>query len=162
MRNYFALFDFEVKFDINLDLLEKKYLELQVKYHPDNSALDTPKKKIELIDKTGEINQAYQTIKDNLGRAIHMLVLQDINFKDYRLEKNDLQEIWDECDLVDGMDNKNVLQTKLIQKLDYKKNIISKLSKAFEANDYNLANYYTVILKYSENLISCLKQKCES
>ena len=162
MRNYFDLFDFEVKFNINLDILEKKYLELQKKYHPDNFVADTSKKKIEFFDNTGEINKGYQIIKDDLKRAIHILELKNINFQDCTIKKNDLEIIWGEYNLAEKMNNEKELQAKLIQKLDDKKNIISKLSNAFKVQNYNLASYYTVILKYLENLIIFLNQKCKS
>ncbi len=72
--NHFQKFNLEAKFQINLSELETKYLQPQQQCHPD-TARDQTEAEINSI----LINQAYQTLKNPIKRAIYLLQLQGIN-----------------------------------------------------------------------------------
>lgn len=69
MNNPFTLFDLPVDFQINNDLLSSRYLSLQKSLHPDNFAHCSPQEQRLAMQKSAEINDALQTLKDPISRA---------------------------------------------------------------------------------------------
>ncbi|GGP46910.1 MULTISPECIES: co-chaperone HscB [Shewanella] len=76
--NYFDLFNLEPAFDIDTALLAERYRELQRAVHPDKFANDTEQQKMLSVQRTAQINDGYQTLKNPLRRAEHMLSLRGI------------------------------------------------------------------------------------
>jgi molecular chaperone HscB len=76
--DYFKEFGLSRSFVIDLDQLEESYLAQQLKFHPDkyiNADSDTKRKSLE---KTIDINKAYDTLKFDLSRALYLLELEGI------------------------------------------------------------------------------------
>src|SRR3712207_6768551 len=83
MKNPFALFDLPVDFNLNNDLLSSRYLSLQKSLHPDNFAHGSAQEQRLAMQKSAEINDALQLLKDPISRAnsiiaLHTGKLQDI------------------------------------------------------------------------------------
>ena len=80
--NFFELFEIPVAYDIDLNLLQQKYTALQQAVHPDRFASAGDQEKRLSMQQTSHINEAYQTLKDPVARALYMLKLKgmDINF----------------------------------------------------------------------------------
>ena len=75
--NYFELFELEVIFNIDKNLLLDKYIELQKKYNPDKAESE-----VELYKRTSiasEVNAAYKTLKNDYLRASYILKLKGID-----------------------------------------------------------------------------------
>ncbi len=72
--NHFFNLNLEVKYDLDFDLLEKNYLELQQQYHPDKSLSD--------LEKSIAINESYKILNNPILRAEHLLELQNIFLDD--------------------------------------------------------------------------------
>lgn len=69
MNNPFALFDLCVDFNLDLSQLTDRYLNLQKSLHPDNFADSTPQEQRLSMQKSAEINDAFQCLKDPIRRA---------------------------------------------------------------------------------------------
>ena len=66
--NEFEIFSMEKKVLINLDLLEKNYLELQMTFHP-NKFIGLSNREVEISNKySSKINEAYNTLKNHVSR----------------------------------------------------------------------------------------------
>ncbi|MEL6711050.1 MAG: Fe-S protein assembly co-chaperone HscB [Pseudomonadota bacterium] len=77
--NYFELFQLPVTFDINFDNLTQRYHILQKASHPDRHTQSVGTAQQLALQHTITINEAYQTLKDPLQRAIYLLSLQGIS-----------------------------------------------------------------------------------
>ncbi|MFB2718656.1 co-chaperone HscB [Shewanella xiamenensis] len=77
--NYFELFKFSPTFDIDTALLAERYRDLQRAVHPDKFANDTEQQRLLSVQRTAQVNDGYQTLKDPIRRAEHMLSLRGID-----------------------------------------------------------------------------------
>lgn len=77
--NYFELFKFSPAFDIDTAVLAERYRELQRAVHPDKFAHDTEQQKLLSVQRTAQVNDGYQTLKDPIRRAEHLLSLRGID-----------------------------------------------------------------------------------
>lgn len=81
--NYYRLFDVPVSFEVDLDLVQQRYMELQKAVHPDKFVNSSPQEKRLSMQQTSRINEALNTLKQPVGRALYLLKLKgmDINFE---------------------------------------------------------------------------------
>lgn len=77
--NYFELFKFSPAFDIDTVALAERYRELQRAVHPDKFANDTEQQRLLSVQRTAQVNDGYQTLKDPIRRAEHLLMLRGID-----------------------------------------------------------------------------------
>jgi molecular chaperone HscB len=75
-KNYFAIFNSPVTFNLDLNAIAGLYRELQKAVHPDRYANGSDQVRRLAMQKTSLINQAFQTLKDPVSRALYMLQLQ--------------------------------------------------------------------------------------
>jgi molecular chaperone HscB len=61
--NYFELFGFPVGFYIDQPTLNKTYIQLQKKYHPDFHGQDSEEERAEALEQSSMVNKAYRTFK---------------------------------------------------------------------------------------------------
>ena len=77
-QNYFELVGLPVSFDIDAELLNARYLDLQKEVHPDRFASSTEHEKRLSMQWATLINTAHATLKDPLQRAVYLLEMQDV------------------------------------------------------------------------------------
>ncbi len=77
--NYFQLFDIENSFDIDLQNLSSSYQALQKAVHPDKYAHASEQEQRIAVQKSAQINDAYQTLKNPLLRAEYILVERGVD-----------------------------------------------------------------------------------
>ncbi|WP_372882199.1 co-chaperone HscB [Psychromonas sp.] len=87
--NYFELFSLPVTFPIDHTLLSATYRELQKQYHPDKFVMYGDSERLSAMQKSTEINDAYQTLKNSCLRAQYLLSLAGL---DIALEQRTLQD----------------------------------------------------------------------
>jgi molecular chaperone HscB len=83
--NYFAAFELAPTFLIDIIALASRFRELQSATHPDRFVSANDADKREAMARATEVNEAYQTLRDPVRRAMYMLWLKGINAMD---EKN--------------------------------------------------------------------------
>jgi molecular chaperone HscB len=81
--DFFQLFDVPVSFEVDLDLIQQRYMELQKAVHPDKFVNASAQEKRISMQHTSRINEALNTLKQPVERAIYLLKLKDmdINFE---------------------------------------------------------------------------------
>lgn len=84
-QTHFALFGLPERQLLELAPLEQAYRAVQAQVHPDRHALATDAEKRRALEWATQANQAYQTLKHPLSRAIYLLSLRGV---DPELESN--------------------------------------------------------------------------
>lgn len=145
-QNFFDTFNLPVLFNIDIDMLNHQYRTLQKTIHPDRFVNATDAEKKQSLQKSTQINDAYQVLKDPIKRASHIISLHQVLKEntlppDFLMQQmeweeefetiNDLEQVQLFSDEIDG--EKKMLMDLLAMDLDEKKdwesatNIIGKL-----------------------------------
>lgn len=145
-QNFFETFNLPVLFNIDIDMLNHQYRTLQKTIHPDRFVNATDAEKKQSLQKSTQINDAYQVLKDPIKRASHIISLHQVLKEntlppDFLMQQmeweeefetiNDLEQVQLFSDKIDG--EKKMLMDLLAMDLDEKKdwesatNIIGKL-----------------------------------
>lgn len=74
-NNYFELLGLPVSFEIDFDRLNDNYRKIQKSIHPDNFSNASDMERRMSVQKAAQINDAFQTLKTPLKRAIYLLSL---------------------------------------------------------------------------------------
>lgn len=77
--NYFQLFDIEETFSIDLASLSERYQTLQKTVHPDRFAHASSQEQLLAVQKSALINDAYETLKDEIKLGEYLLTLRQVN-----------------------------------------------------------------------------------
>ena len=77
--NYFQLFGIEASFDVDLQNLSSNYQTLQKTVHPDKFAHASAQEQRIAVQKSAQINDAYQTLKQPLLRAEYILIQRGVD-----------------------------------------------------------------------------------
>jgi molecular chaperone HscB len=129
--NYFSLLDIPVSFDIHQDQLEKAYFTAQRQYHPDRFFGKPTEERNQALQKSMDINKAYDALKDPLKRAQYLLHLQEI-------------EVGGEHDTVKPSHDLLIEIMELREQLEEKKdsNLIHQLRHLHENSLLDISKYY--------------------
>ncbi|MDX1923634.1 MAG: Fe-S protein assembly co-chaperone HscB [Rickettsiaceae bacterium] len=157
--NYFELFALKPQFQINLTQLEERYIELQKQIHPDSGQKT---KDIEAYD----LNQAYQTLKNDYLRACLLLKQNGVDLLDENqqsnVDKNFLLEILERNELIDELEDLGALERDIEEVRNQRSDCIESIDLAFRSGDKLRAVNYTIYLKYYDNLLAILNKKIQS
>ncbi|HUC53095.1 MAG TPA: Fe-S protein assembly co-chaperone HscB [Candidatus Cybelea sp.] len=74
--DYFALFEMPKKLWIEMAGLEKKFLQLSWKLHPDNFVNATEHERELSLKRSSELNDAYRTLRDPVSRVEYLLAIE--------------------------------------------------------------------------------------
>lgn len=87
--NYFELFSLPAAFSVDKTRLSQTYRDLQKQFHPDKFAMQDDRTRLQAMQKSTEINDAFETLKDSCLRAQYLLKLSGL---DIELEQRTLQD----------------------------------------------------------------------
>lgn len=140
--NYFELFDLPVSFDIDTEKLTSRYRDLQSVIHPDKYVNASEKERRLAMQKAVQINEAFQTLKNPLSRAIYLLQLQGIDSKDSHSAMDgeflmSQMELREELAEIKDFDALNAFLNNLEKNLQ---NLIEQLSQEFRKTDWQAAS----------------------
>lgn len=76
--NHFELFDLPAAFNIDAAVLQQRYRKLQQTMHPDRFAHGTDREKLLAVQRTAQLNDAYQTLRSPLTRAEYLLAMRGV------------------------------------------------------------------------------------
>jgi molecular chaperone HscB len=74
--DYFAMFEMPRKLWIEMGDLEKKFLQLSWKLHPDNYVNATPEEREISLKRSSELNDAYRTLREPVARVEYLLAIE--------------------------------------------------------------------------------------
>ncbi|QSX31296.1 co-chaperone HscB [Shewanella cyperi] len=102
--NYFELFNFPAAFELDTQALAGRYRELASAVHPDKFAGGSEQEKLLAVSRTAMINDAFQTLKDPVRRAEHLLVLKGVDIR------HEIQTVRDTAFLMQQMEWREALE----------------------------------------------------
>jgi molecular chaperone HscB len=104
--NYFELFEFDIAPIIDKDLLMKKYLFLQKKFHPDNFSLSNEFEQSESLEMSAKINKAIAVFKSELETVGYFLEIKGLitDNEKYQLPSAFLMEMMEVNEQIDEGD----------------------------------------------------------
>lgn len=121
----FELFGLPVRWEVDLAALEKAYREAQKAVHPDRVAQGDAKARLEAMQKTSAINEAYKILKDPMRRAEELLRRRGIVIsddakmpQDFLHEILDLREALEEAKAAKDLDRVRTLAAKVSESRD--------------------------------------------
>ncbi|MGB0893519.1 MAG: co-chaperone HscB [Parashewanella sp.] len=140
--NYFELFGFNTDYSIDQTQLSERYRELQRLVHPDKFANNSEQEKLLAIQKTAQINDGYQTLKDPICRAEHILQLRGIDIshetttvKDTSFLMQQMQWREDIEDIQTHADPHTAIDHLAASFNEYKKTIFAELTSSLDKNN---------------------------
>ena len=74
--DYFAMFEIPRKLWIEMGALEKKFLQLSWKLHPDNYVNASPEEREISLKRSSELNDAYRTLREPVVRVEYLLAIE--------------------------------------------------------------------------------------
>lgn len=112
--NYFQLFNIDAAFDVDLNQLAQTYQMLQKSVHPDRFAQASNQEQLLAVQKSAEINDAYQTLKQPIKRAEYLLASRGVeipneqhSFRDtsFLMRQMELREALEDVKFADDIDS---------------------------------------------------------
>lgn len=103
-KDYFALFNLPVDFNLDSDTLTKRYCEMQGTVHPDRFVNATEKERRISVQMTALLNEAYHVLKAPLTRARYLLTLRGIDIDDSTTRK-DIAFLTEQMELRERLDD---------------------------------------------------------
>ena len=76
--DFFSLFGLPRKLWIEMSALEKKFLELSWKLHPDKSVNASAQEQALSLKRSSEMNDAYRVLRDPVARVEYLLRIEDM------------------------------------------------------------------------------------
>ncbi|AAU38329.1 MULTISPECIES: Fe-S protein assembly co-chaperone HscB [Basfia] len=161
MNNPFALFDLPIEFQLDQNRLSERYLALQKALHPDNFANSSAQEQRLAMQKSAEVNDALQILKDPILRADCIIALntgeqqnteekstQDMAFLMQQMQwREQLEEIENTQD-IDG------LMTFSAEIEQSNKEKISEISTALSMKDWQQAKLINDRLRFIKKLMT--------
>ncbi len=157
MHNPFALFELPVTFSIDLTQLKLRYLALQKQLHPDNFAHKSEQEQRMAMQKSTQINDAWQQLSHPVLRAESIIQLHlgenqqmksnhDVAFLMQQMQwREELEGIEEQQDLsaLDAFSAKIQLQNQ---------SIMQNLAEKLEKQDWEQAKKFTDQLRFIQKL----------
>ena len=103
--DYFAVLQVPVSCEVDLAALEQHYRQLQAQWHPDRKAGAPEQERLEAIQRTSLLNDAYTTLKTPLLRAAHLLLLRGIDVGVYTQSQLEPAFLLSQMELRDELDD---------------------------------------------------------
>jgi len=141
-QNYFEIFNFPVRFNIDLNKLQKSYRIIQSKIHPDKFVSASEIEKKQSLMKSTEINDAYQTLKNPIKRANYLIKINlQSEIKDTNLPPEFLlqQMEWEEHLESIEENKKELKQFELLIKNEYQENLFNLENECDKNKDWDKA-----------------------
>jgi molecular chaperone HscB len=154
-QNAFEVFSLPLVFDLSPKLLERQYLSLQKMFHPDKFALKGEQEKHYADQRSAEVNEAYNVLKDPILRAKH--ILGQLGYKvaeeDERLDDSKfLMFILDTRERIEeaSEDELDTIRTEIAISID---SFLKELSVFFTEKKYDDAKNAVIRLIYLQKLM---------
>ena len=158
-QNFFETFNLPIFFNVDIDMLNHQYRTLQKTIHPDRFINATDAEKKQSLQKSTQINDAYQVLKDPIKRASHIINLHQV-LKENALPPDFLmqQMEWEEeLETINDLEKIQLFSDKIEEE---KKILIELLAMDLdEKKDWESATNIVGKLKFITNLFLRIQQK---
>ena len=165
--NYFELYEIPVSMKVDRGILDKKYFELQRKYHPDFYSNASEVEQAEMLERSSMVNKAYKTLQSQDDTIKYVLQLKGLLEEEekYQLPPQFLMEMMELNEGLLDTDDSSIqeTETKITQAekhlYDEVQNIIEYYSDANTTNEQLLlVKEYYFKKKYLKRITERLNQ----
>ncbi len=153
--NPYEIFSLENNFDIDSDLLEDKYLELQNALHPDKFINSSEEERSLSNAHSSNINNAYEKLSNNVSRAKILLHINgystaedDRSFKDTSMLE-EIMELQNKCMSIQNEKEVERFKSQLELKIENEK---KKITDFFKQKNFEEAHKTSIKLSYLEKI----------
>ena len=158
-QDFFSLFKFPVRFQIDGSALEQKFRALQAEVHPDKFAHLTESERRMSMQWATRVNEGYQTLRNPLNRARYLLSLQGVDTQedsntampvDFLMQQMEWREALEET----RQTKNGTALEKLEQRVQHEMRLLQKqlATDLDETHDYAAASGIVRKLKFLEKL----------
>jgi molecular chaperone HscB len=102
--NHFQLFELPATFDVDLQQLTERYRDLQRAVHPDRYANASEQERRLAMQRTAQLNEAFQVLKNPLSRARYLLELKGVDFNNERDTQQDPMFLMEQMELREALE----------------------------------------------------------
>jgi molecular chaperone HscB len=102
--DYFAMFELPRKLWIEMGGLEKKFLQLSWKLHPDNFVKASAEEREISLKRSSELNDAYRTLRDPVGRVEYLLAIEGARVEGKNKQQAPLELLEEVFELNESLD----------------------------------------------------------
>lgn len=78
-QNHFDLLNLPIRYHVDQQALEQNYRKLQAEVHPDRFATASPQERLQSMQISTQVNEAYRTLKNPGARARYILLLAGVD-----------------------------------------------------------------------------------
>ncbi len=168
-RNYFELFDLEVKFQLDLASLAAGYQKQQSQFHPDRYINSDNQEKRIAMQATTFINEAYKVLSDEHARARYMLELKGVPFDSEQDTTHDMEFLMSQMSLREEIDEADKQEDPLVyldelskHSSEQKQNLINKFQECYQEGAWDDAKEIVIKLQFFTRLHHQLNSKQEA
>jgi len=150
--DHFARLGLARGYDVDIAELDRRYFALQRQLHPDRFVAKTGRERAIAQSQAASLNDAYETLRDPLSRAVYLLRLDGI-----LVEREDGATISDPELLMEAMEMREALAEAgdaaavgaVAERMEHERRAtLERIATAFRAGDKDAAHKATLRLKY--------------
>lgn len=161
MASYFDILSTLPAFDLDIAALEAAYLKAQRQFHPDRFVGKPQAEKMAALQKSMDINQAYETLKNPLKRAQYLLGLQGIivgtEADSIKPSQALLMEIMELREQAEGIKNADDMNELVVQLRELHKNSLSEISDHYNNGNWEKMAQEALRLGYMVKMLDDMK-----
>ena len=166
ITDMFLVLEMNHSFAIDQDDLEKSYISLSKKWHPDTLTTTSTREKLAASQKTALINEAYETVKDPVKRGYHLLILQgamgETELENTINSPDLLEEIMEDREELDSCNTKSAIESLCAITKTKQSETLQQIEKLFSARDMPLAKLNLHRYRYYDKFLSQAQTKLKS
>ena len=157
--NPFDVFSIDKKFEIDVKVLEEKYLELQILLHPDKFINSSQEEKNFSNLHTSYVNNAFKVLRDDVSRIKVLLeyfgyqITENESFQDVSVLE-EIMELQNKSMSVESESEKNKIKSQLMDKIEKE---IKTVSQLFNEKKYKDVHKSCIKLSYLQKINENLK-----
>ena len=157
MENFFTLLGLEQRFDISEEELQQKYVAQQQACHPDKLIGKSQEERAKTVQRSMQVNDAYETLREPLSRAQHMLALEGIHVNGeedtVQPDPSLLMEMMELRERLQGAAEPHHLMELAREAKDACQHCSKEMQQAFETSEYQRAAQLAIRLRYLVKLL---------
>ncbi len=139
-QNFFELFGLPVSYTIDNTVLRERYRDLQRSVHPDRYASASQQEQRLAMQGSTFINEAFETLKDPLGRARYMLRLHGIDVDADRETTKDTAFLMEQLELREALSEIRQQADPLGAVADFVDTVSGKLNRVIHEMETDFEN----------------------
>lgn len=142
-KNYFQLFNLSESCELDLDSLAGVYRELQSEVHPDKFANADERTKLQALQSSSYLNEAYGTLKSPLKRAAYLLTLHQQDIEQVNQSDLSVDLLMEQIQLREALEELPKDESALVELERLKQEVTAKLEQVYQnfADQYENTDY---------------------